>query len=183
MSMKPFCLSALLALGLSPRPALAALDAPAAASPSAESLPQATAVAPTAPVAAEPSSPSAQAPGSPAPVSAVAEPSAPATPMALSATSATPALDTDLSGTADDDGDSLEAEEVGEDGIVVDKTQTPDLSTLDSETLAAMAAGVDRDSTDIYFDPTAKQAIPEAAPGAWHISVDPLYYESWPSAP
>jgi hypothetical protein len=94
-----------------------------------------------------------------------------ATPAALSGTT------TALTATADADGDSVVAEEVGEDGQLAAKTTSPDLSKLDSETLASLAGGVDSDTQTLFFDPKTKQGLSEAMPGAWRVSVDSLYYE------
>lgn len=126
--------------------------------------------------AAVPSSPSAQAPvapvaASPAPLSPVAKAMPPELPLALSGSSEA------LSAPVAVSGDAGIAEEVGEDGALSVKTETPDLSKLDSETLASMAAGVTKETVDLFYDPIAKQALPEAASGAWRSSVDALYNE------
>jgi hypothetical protein len=182
MSMKPFyglgAFSLLLALANPPSAAAAPL-APVPSSPTASSA--ATAVATPVPVASPstvapvlPVSPTAKAADSPVAVSAPAQPLAPvAAPI-----SGTPqALAAPVSATADASGDSLEAEEVGEDGQIPTKTIVPDLGTIDSDTLATLSDSVDRDSDQIFFDPAAKLSLAEAQAGAWQIQVSALYYE------
>jgi hypothetical protein len=100
------------------------------------------------------------------------QPTPTAAPAALS-----PSAAAGLSVTVDAESDSVVAEEIGEDGQLASKTVSPDLLKLDSETLAAMAGGIDNDTQDVYFDPKAKQPLNEAMPGAWRVGVDPLYYE------
>ena len=171
MSMKAFLSASLLALSLP----LAA----AALSPSAKAL----APAPTQVPAAVPASPSAAA------AIATAVPTAIAAPLSPAAESAAPALPSELSGTPEVLGapaastvtggvdEPVIAEEVGEDGGIQAKLESPDLDKQDSETLASIAAGVDKDSNEVFFDPAAKQALKDAAPGAWRVNVDALYYE------
>lgn len=82
-----------------------------------------------------------------------------------------------LTAPVDADGDSLVAEEVGEDGLIIVKTESPDLAKLDSETLAGMADGVSSETMEVLYDSQAKQALTEVMPGAWRVNVDMLYYE------
>ena len=175
MSMKPFFAAGLLALALP----LSAADL----SPSAKTLPTAVpTLAPAAPVAASPSAKAGTtvAPtvvataAAPAPASPTVKTEAPPLPAELSNTPEV--LAAPASGTAGAD-EPIVAEEVGEDGGSQAKTESPDLSKADSETLAAIAGGVDKDATDVFFDPAAKQCIPDAAPGSWKVNVDALYYE------
>lgn len=169
MSMKPFLAAGLLAFSL---PLSAADLTPTAQAAAPTAVPTLSAPAP--------SSPSAQTVATVAPtvVPAVESPTAkveaPPLPEELSNTSEV--LAPPVSGTAGTD-DPIIAEEVGEDGGTLGKVESPDLSKTDSETLAAIANGVDKDATDVFFDPTAKQVIPDATPGSWKVNVDALYYE------
>jgi hypothetical protein len=181
MSMKPFFgLGAFsLALSLAGRPLAAAPLAPVPGSPAMASA--ATAVATPVPVSSPstaapvpPVSPTAKTADSPVAVSAPAEP---LVPVAAPVSGAPEALVAPVSATADASGDSLEAEEVGEDGQIPTKTIVPDLGSIDSDTLATLSDSVDRDSDQIFFDPSAKLSLAEAQAGAWQIQVSALYYE------
>ena len=202
MSMKPFLLLPLLALSGLPFQALAeakpaspdvkaAASAPAAKpaeEPSKASTSPAEPTAPATPVpaaaatpvpASEAAKPTASAPAKPAVSSAApASPSAEADAPLLPEVAGSDALTAPVSPTADASGDSVVAEEVGESGqLAAGKTESPDLSKLDSETLATLAGGVDREAPDVFFDPVAKQTLVEASAGAWQVPVDALYYE------
>lgn len=184
MSTKSFFCLSLLALSL---PLSAADLSPTAKDAAAPTSVPTIAASPVATVAASPvASPSlspvatAAVPVTPtapvaAPVSPAAEAVAPALPEDLSGSSETLAAPAPATFTAGSD--DAAPEEVGEDGGTAFKTESPDLAKLDSETLAAIANGVDKDASDVYFDGATKQALPGAAPGAWKVSVDPLYYE------
>jgi hypothetical protein len=181
MSMKPFyglgTFSLLLSLGSLPLGA--APLAPGPVSPASTSavttvttpIPLAS---PSAPAPLAPVSPTAKTVDSPMAVSAPAQPLAP---IAAPVSGTPEALVAPVSATADAAGDSLEAEEVGEDGQVPTKTIVPDLATIDSDTLATLSDSVDRDSDQIFFDPAAKLSLAEAQAGAWQIQVTALYYE------
>src|SRR5262245_44440399 len=73
-----------------------------------------------------------------------ASPTAQPNPTAIAATPAPTAAPAPVasSPTADASGDSVVAEEVGEDGKLAAKVERPDLAKLDSETLASLAGGV-----------------------------------------
>ena len=132
-----------------------AASAAAAASPTSVITPI---VPPSVPVAMAPVSPTTAAPTAPL---------APPSPQSVSP----------LAAATDADGNSLVAEEVGEDGALASKTVSPDLTQLDSETLASLAAGIDSNTQDLFFDPKTKQLLSESMAGAWQVGVDPLYYE------
>ena len=138
--------------------------------------------APAAPVSSSPSAQSAATavptfiatPAVPSPATVTAKAEAPPLPAELSGTAEV--LAPPVSSTASTD-DPYIAEEVGEDGGIQAKSETPDLTKADSETLASISSGVDKEANDVYFDPSAKQVIPDATPGSWRVNVDALYYE------
>ena len=189
MSMKSFLLLPILALAFQPGAAQAEANAQTPdAKPIASSTAPTAVAKPDEKPAVAPSVPAKPAVTSPAPVSQAAKPAVsapvpvspaaePVAPLLPDVSGTADALTAPLSGTADAAGDSVVAEEVGESGQLTPKTEVPDLAKLDSETLATLAGGVDRDAPELFFDPVAKQILTEAAAGAWRVPVDALYYE------